>query len=244
MRPPKEQSESPVCPEDRESESDVPPSVGGQAPARKNSQGENAPGGPGGGDTPEIAAWVKRAQGGDRDAFERLVVEFQDRVWRRALYRIGDHDEASDLSQEVFLICFRKIDQFRGESKFWTWLCRIIDNQVKNRQGWLQRRGKGKTFSLDSPLGQEEGNERGWDPPDPAAGPRREAESHEAMGALDEKLGVLSAEHREVLLLRFSDGLSYEEIAETLAVSLGTVKSRINRARAELRTLMADFLED
>ena len=104
-------------------------------------------------DEPEIAQWVREAQGGDREAFESLIGHFQDRVWRRALYRIRDHDEAYDVAQEVFLICFRKIHQFRGESKFWTWLSRIVDNQVKNRQGWLQRRGKGRTYSLDSPPG-------------------------------------------------------------------------------------------
>lgn len=190
-----------------------------------------------------VPRWVEQAQGGDGEAFERLVVHFQDRVWRRALYRIGDHEEAYDVAQEVFVLCFRKIHQFRGESKFWTWLCRIVDNQVKNRQGWLHRRGKGKTFSLDRPLGGDEDDKRRWDPPDPGADPRRQAEGREAMQALQDSLGSLSEAHREIVLLRFSDGLSYEEIGETLELSLGTVKSRINRARAELRDLMGDHLE-
>lgn len=196
-------------------------------------------------DTEEVDLWVKQAQAGEREAFERLLVHFQDRVWRRAMYRLRDADEAEDLAQEVLLLCFRKIHQFRGESKFWTWLCRIVDNQVKNRIGWLQRRGKGKTYSLDAPMLDEDGGENNllWEPPDQSADPRREAEGREAVAQLNQCLESLTPDHREILLLRFSDELSYEEIAAKLDVTLGTVKSRINRARAELRTLMSDYLE-
>jgi RNA polymerase sigma-70 factor (ECF subfamily) len=194
-------------------------------------------------DPEEVDLWVKQAQEGDREAFERLIVHFQDRVWRRAMYRIRDADEAEDLAQEVFLLCFRKIHQFRGESKFWTWLCRVVDNQVKNRIGWLQRRGRGKTYSLDAPIAGEDGDSPlAWDPPDQGADPRREAEGRESVMKLNDSLEQLTADHREILLLRFSDELSYEEIAAKLDVTLGTVKSRINRARAELRALMAEFL--
>jgi RNA polymerase sigma-70 factor (ECF subfamily) len=156
---------------------------------------------------------------------------------------LGDHDEAYDVAQEVFLTCFRKIHQFRGEARFWSWLCRIVDNHVINHRGWQERRGRSKTFSLDQPPSADPDAVRGWDPPDPSADPRREAQDHEAMAALDRNLGELGADHREILLLRFADGLSYEEIAEHLQISLGTVKSRINRARAELRARMKDHLD-
>ena len=172
-----------------------------------------------------------------------MILHFQDRVWRRALYRLRDHEEASDLAQEVFLICFRKIHQFRGESRFWTWLCRIVDNQVINRQGWLHRRGKGRTYSLDNPVGNQGEETPGWDPPDLGASPRRQAESRQSMEILGRCLNELSDDHREILLLRFADDLSYEEIAETLEASLGTVKSRLNRARAELRAAAGPLLE-
>lgn len=198
----------------------------------------------GGGDDPEILQWIQDARRGDAAAFERLIESHQDRVWRRALYRLGDHDEAADVTQEVLVLCFRKLDQFRGESRFWTWLARIVDNQVKNRRAWLDRRGSGRTFSLDAPPeGAEEDGRGPMEAPDPGPDPRRIAENRESIEALERCLGLLSEDHREVLLMRFSSGLSYEEIAAELELSLGTVKSRINRARAELRTLMAGHLE-
>lgn len=195
-------------------------------------------------DDPEVGWWIHRARYGDREAFERLILHFQERVWRRALYRLGDHDEAHDLAQEVFLTCFRKLHQFRGDAKFWSWLGRITDNHVKNRFAWLKRRGRDKTFSLDAPLGEDEDAPPGYDPPDPGAGPRKEAQDREGVEMLNRHMGALSADHREILLMRFSDGLAYEEIAERLEISLGTVKSRINRARAELRERMKDYLDE
>lgn len=190
-----------------------------------------------------VLALVRLAQGGNRQAMEDLIRLYQDRVWRRARYRIGDPDEASEVAQEVFLICFRKLNQFRGESHFWTWLARITDNQVRNRLGWWRRRRQAQTFSLQELWqGDEEETQQEWDPPDPAPSPRQQAAGREVVGALEAKLGELSPEHREVLLLRFADGLSYEEIAEQLEVELGTVKSRINRARAELRQKMERYL--
>jgi RNA polymerase sigma-70 factor, ECF subfamily len=239
---PAEQSDPPACPSERDAGKDASPTD----PARRLLEFSLPVIPPPDQEPEEVELWVKQAQDGDRDAFERLIVHFQDRVWRRAMYRLRDADEAEDLAQEVLLLCYRKIHQFRGESKFWTWLCRIVDNQVKNRIGWMQRRGKGKTFSLDAPLQGDDGADSNlhWEPPDPAADPRREAEGHEAVDRLNASLESLTADHREILLLRFSDELSYEEIAARLEITLATVKSRINRARAELRTLMRDILED
>ncbi len=231
----REQTKPPACPEGQAGRDE-------SASVERHDPSVSRDGSSSGGDTPEVVRMVSHAQKGDRDAFEWLILEYQDRVWRRALYRLRDHDEAYDLAQEVFLICFRKIGQFRGESKFWTWLSRIVDNLVKNRQAWLIRRGSNKTVSLDAPMNPEE-SEQTWDAPDPSPGPRHKAENREAMSALDQNLDRISPDHREVLLLRFADGLAYEEIAETLQLSIGTVKSRINRARAELRELMTEHLE-
>lgn len=242
MDRPAEQSEPLACPQDRDAEERAPEAVPSRADISLRLAAASLPDN----DSEEVDHWVKLAQTGDREAFEHLIVHFQDRVWRRAMYRLRDADEAEDLAQEVLLLCFRKIHQFRGESKFWTWLCRIVDNQVKNRIGWLQRRGKGKTYSLDAPIAGDDGEDSTlqWDPADQSADPRREAEGREAVLKLNECMESLTADHREILLLRFSDELSYEEIAAKLDITLGTVKSRINRARAELRTLMADYLQE
>lgn len=191
----------------------------------------------------EIVRLVAAAQDGDTAAFEELVRVFQDRVWRRAMYRLRDEDEANDLAQEVFLTCFRKIHQFRGEAKFWTWLCRIVDNLAINRISWLKRRGKDRTYSLDAGPSPDEDDTRRWDPADTGADPRREVEGREAVENLNRCMSQLSEEHREILLLRFAEQLSYDEIARTLEISDGTVKSRISRARAELRSLMAEYLD-
>lgn len=188
--------------------------------------------------------WVQRAQRGEREAFEALLGHFQDRVWRRALYRLGDRDEAEEVVQEVFILCFRKIAQFRGEASFWSWLARIVDNQVHNRRDWLRRRGKGKTFSIHTMLKREDEEDTAYDPPDPGPDPRRLASGREAVDALEQAMGQLSEDHREILLLRFADDMPYEAIAEALEISTGTVKSRINRARSELRKLMQSHLEE
>jgi RNA polymerase sigma-70 factor (ECF subfamily) len=189
-------------------------------------------------DHARVEALVRDAQEGDRIAMERLLETFQDRVWRRALYRLGDQDEAWEVTQDVFIICFRKLRQFRGDAQFWTWLARIVDNQVKNRLAWWRRRGRSVTFSLNTLGPGDRDEEKAWDPPAEQPSPRSQAAARQELGQLDEAMSGLSEEHREVLLLRFSDDLSYEEIADALEVSLGTVKSRINRARAELRRLM------
>ncbi len=206
-------------------------------------QTASAPGS-GGGDEAAVVAWIEAAQKGDREAMERLIGHFQDRVWRRVLYRIGDADEAWDVAQEVFVLCFRKIGQYRGEARFWTWLARIVDNQVLNRLDWLKRRGRSVTFSLSELAGDEDDSGRPWEPPDGAPSPRQQAAASQAMDALNAALNKVGEDHRQILLMRFSDQLSYEEIAETLEISIGTVKSRINRARAELRKLMEPVWEE
>ena len=178
---------------------------------------------------------------------EALLTTFQDRVWRRALYRLGDHDEAWEVVQDVFVICFRKIGQFRGESQFWTWLARVVDNQVKNRLAWWRRRGRSVTFSLEELGGgggasEHDGAEKAWEPPSTEPSPRRQAAARQEVALLEGAMAKLSEERREILLLRFADELSYEEIAESLQISMGTVKSRVSRARADLRQLMKDVL--
>ncbi len=203
-----------------------------------------APSGPLPGDLAgEEAELIVAAQGGDLDAFDTLVRRHQDRVYNQAWRLLGDHDEASDLSQEVFVRVFRKIHLYRGDAAFSTWLYRVTHNLAKNRWKQMQRQGRGKTISLDQPLGSEDDSDRTLEQPDTAPGPRQEAEGREMLAHMDRELQHLSLEHREVLILRFVENLSYDEIAKVLHANLGTVKSRICRARQELRQRMEPHLE-
>lgn len=187
---------------------------------------------------------IEAAKGGDLDAFDSLVRRNQDRVYNHAWRLLGDHDEANDLAQEVFIRAYRKLHLYRGEAAFSTWLYRITSNLAKNRWKQMKRRGAHRTISLDQPLpGSDEDDSRPLEQPDTAPSPRQEAEGREMVGHLEEAMQSLSLEHREVLILRFVEHLSYEEIADRLEANLGTIKSRISRARSELRERMEKHLD-
>jgi RNA polymerase sigma-70 factor (ECF subfamily) len=190
-------------------------------------------------DAPLIAA----AQAGDLEAFDTLIRRHQDRVYNQAWRLLGDHDEASDLAQEVFVRVFRKLHLYRGDAAFSTWLYRVTHNLAKNRWKQMERQGRSRTISLDAPSPHDD-DDRPLDKPDTAPGPRAEAEGREMLGHLQRELLELGFEHRQVLLLRFVENLSYEEIAEALDANLGTVKSRICRARQELRERMGRYLDE
>lgn len=184
---------------------------------------------------------VERCKAGDSQAFDELICAHQDRVLNIAFRLMGNYEEALDLTQEVFLNCFRKIANFKGDSALSTWLYRITVNTAKNRWKYQQSRGINRTTSLDAPM-EADDEERVKQFPDSQPTPRKVATDREAMAFLEEHLQALNEEHREVLVLRYVDELSYEEIAEILKLSLGTVKSRIHRARNELRDVMHEFL--
>ncbi|MGB9691718.1 MAG: RNA polymerase sigma factor [Candidatus Sumerlaeaceae bacterium] len=184
---------------------------------------------------------VARCKAGDKLAFDELISAHQERVFNVAYRLMGNYDEALDLTQEVFLNCFRKIGTFKGDSALSTWLYRITVNTAKNRWKYQQSRGINRTDSLDAP------NDNDSDKPlseyaSPVPGPSEVASGREAMNRFEDCLQQLPPEYREVLVLRYIEELPYERIAEILRISLGTVKSRIHRARAELRELMRDYL--
>jgi RNA polymerase sigma-70 factor (ECF subfamily) len=184
---------------------------------------------------------VARCKAGDKLAFDELVAAHQERVFNVAYRLMGNYDEALDLTQEVFLNCFRKISTFKGDSAVATWLYRITVNCAKNRWKYQQSRGLNRTDSLDAPL-QSDDEKSLMEYPSPAPGPSDVATDREQQLRFEEAIQKLAPEYREALVLRYVEELSYEQIAEILRVSLGTVKSRIHRARAELRQLMRDYL--
>ena len=180
------------------------------------------------------AALVERCAAGDESACAELVASHQRMVFGLALHLLGDRDEALDLSQEVFLRVFRTISSFRGQSALRTWIYRIVVNQARNRQRWWRRRHRSEQVSLDEHLQQFGDMESVAD-----MAPDRLLASKETAARIWQALDRLPFDQRTALILREVDGLRYEEIAFSLGVAVGTVKSRLTRARQALR---ADLL--
>ena len=179
--------------------------------------------------------FLERLRRGEVAAFEQLVAEHTNDVYA-LLYRLtSDPEEARDLAQETFLRAFQSISRFRGDANLKTWIYRIAVNQARNRWRWWRRRKRDLTVSLDAtddrhsqPLGATLRN-------DDAVDPEQETLAKEREGQLREALLSLRRSYREAVILRDVEGFSYEEVAATLQISIGTVKSRISRGRMEMR---------
>jgi RNA polymerase sigma-70 factor (ECF subfamily) len=167
---------------------------------------------------------IERCRAGDEQACEELVRQYQDRVFA-LIYRItGDAERVEDIAQEVFLRAFRSLKKFRGGSSFYTWLYRITVNTTLNA---LRASSRRQETSLEVDLGA--------DPVEAAAHRQGARRAKEATDQLDEQ-------YRAIVYLREIQGLSYEEIAEVVALPVGTVKSRLFRARQNLKELLKDLL--
>ena len=177
------------------------------------------------------AALVQRCTEGDESACADLVAEHQRMVFQLALNLLGDRDEALDLSQEVFLRVFRTIHRFRGQSSLRTWIYRIAVNQARNRHRFWRRRHRADQVSLDQHLA-----DHGDLISVVQATPERVLAQKELATQLNQALDGLPFDQRIAIVLREIDGLSYEEIAYSLGVAVGTVKSRLTRARQALRS--------
>jgi RNA polymerase sigma-70 factor (ECF subfamily) len=177
------------------------------------------------------AALIERCAGGDEQACAELVATHQRMVFTLALHLLGNRDEALDLSQEVFLRVFRTLASFRGQSALRTWIYRIVVNQARNRQRWWRRRHLSEQVSLDEHI------RLFGDTMESKADvlPDRLLASKETASRIWEALDRLPFDQRTALILREVDGLRYEEIAFSLGVAVGTVKSRLTRARQALR---------
>jgi RNA polymerase sigma-70 factor (ECF subfamily) len=178
-----------------------------------------------GGDPPGLLA---RLRAGDPRAFEELVIGYQHRVFGVALRMLGNRAEAEEIAQEVFLRAHRAVADFRGEARLGTWLYGIASRLCLNRLASPDRRmGRGDAILADMTAAT----------PDAAA----ELERAELDAALRTAIAELPEERRLVLVLRDVEGLSYEQIAEALAVDPGTVRSRLHRARMQLKEKLERF---
>ncbi len=179
---------------------------------------------------------VRRCAAADELACAELVTTHERMVYQLAYHLLGTREEALDLSQEVFLRVFRTMGAFRGQSSLRTWIYRIVINQASNRQRWWRRRRQSDQVSLDQHM-QVHG-----ELPQRAdiAAPDRLLARKEAAARLWQAMDRLPFDQRTAVVLREFDGLSYEEIAFSLDIAVGTVKSRLTRARQALR---ADLVE-
>lgn len=176
---------------------------------------------------------------GDETAYELLVTHFQQPVFSLVQRLIEDHNEASDVTQEVFLKIFRSVGQFRGDSSLKTWIYRIAVNEAYNRRRWFGRHKKPET-ELES---QEPGRGHLDHLHDRSRSPYDLVLNEEWKSAIEKALAGLNPAFRSAVVLRDLEDLSYEEIADVLDISLGTVKSRILRGRESLRRALIDQFE-
>lgn len=188
------------------------------------------------GQPPADEVLVKAAREGDTAAFEVLVTRYERKVYSLAYRYSGDPDDARDLAQEAFLKAFVALKGFRGGSSFSTWIYRITANVCLDAMRSRRRR---PTVSLDRPLAAGDGDMK-WQVPDGSVDPGEVVERRELQAAVQRAITRLSPEHRMVLVLRDLQDLSYEEVAGVLGLNLGTVKSRLNRARLALRDHLAE----
>jgi RNA polymerase sigma-70 factor, ECF subfamily len=191
------------------------------------------------------AVLVRRCRQGDSSALTRLIVKYQDRIYNTILKICGNPDDAAELTQETFVKVIEHMDSFRGSSTFYTWLFRIAVNLSYNH---CRRRVKIATVSLDAVSGDSEfGSAKAqlgaWLADERVADPAVLAQNREVIHILTQCLARIDDDHRVVLVLRDIEGMSYAEIAEALEVELGTVKSRLSRARAQLREVMETALQ-
>lgn len=185
---------------------------------------------------------IRRLQQRDERAFEEMVRLYQHKVYNLVYRMLGNQHEAEDVAQEVFVTVFKAIGTFRGEAKFSTWLYRIAANHCKNRMKYLGRRFHKATGELD------EAAERELQEAQPSAmrphtdGPDAVLEGLELERTVQAGIAQLDEEHRVLVILRDVEDLSYEEIASITGLELGTVKSRLHRARNQLKDYMAKLL--
>jgi RNA polymerase sigma-70 factor (ECF subfamily) len=191
-------------------------------------------------ETPSDLDLVQRVKNGDKEAFNLLVLKYQRKVGRLVRRLVNNSDEADDVVQDAFIKAYRALPQFRGDSAFYTWLYRIAVNTAKNH---LVSRGK-RPISL-SELTSNDPEQESFEPADVTVDsntPEAELMSRQVAEAVNRSVAALPEELRTALCLREIDGLSYEEIAEAMNCPIGTVRSRIFRAReavaAELRPLL------
>ncbi|MBN1628010.1 MAG: sigma-70 family RNA polymerase sigma factor [Deltaproteobacteria bacterium] len=186
-------------------------------------------------------ALIRAFHKGENYAFDALVMRYKDRIFNLCLRFLGDSHEAEDTSQDVFLKAFKSLNNFRFESSFYTWLYRIAVNSCKNRVKSLWYRFRKNEAWTENSEGSLEGSQfefMAYSNENPVAS----LENKEMMNALQKAINTLPSDQKSVVILRDIEGLSYEEITDITGFKLGTLKSRLSRARHSLREKLGDII--
>lgn len=181
------------------------------------------------------AAIVRKVLGGDANAFETLVLEYEKNVYNIALRMTGNSEDAADMTQEAFIKAYNSLQSFRGDSKFSVWLYRIVSNVCLD---FLRSKNRRPTVSLS--VEDDDGEDAQLDVADESQSPELLLDRKLTRDSVRRGLDSLPPGYRQILLLREIQGLSYDEIAQALSLEVGTVKSRIFRARKRLCTFLID----
>ncbi len=190
-------------------------------------------------DEPTDRELVMNYQRGDEKAFNALVERHQQRAFNIAFGLLREREDALEVAQDAFVRAYRALKDFRGESSFTTWLYRITVNLAHNKSRWHRVRHAGAHVSLDAPADASESDgPRAVELSDPSYAPDRSAMVNEEVKLIEAAMKKLGKKSREILVLRNVENLAYDEIAKVLGCNIGTVKSRIARAREELRAAM------
>ena len=177
----------------------------------------------------EEAQVIERVLSGDINAYEQLVTQYEKSVYNLALRMTDNPEDAADMAQEAFIKAYNSLSSFRGDSKFSVWLYRIVSNVCLD---FLRKQSRRPSVSLS--VEDDDGEDVQLDVPDDSMSPELQLERKLTRESVREGLKQLPEDYRQILLLRELQGLSYDEIAETLDIGVGTVKSRIFRAREKL----------
>mgnify|MGYP001204890668 CR=1 FL=1 len=186
-------------------------------------------------------AWIAEFLAGDRPAFDKLVLRYQDRVFNLCFRMLGNREDADDCAQEVFVKAYRSLDRFRFDSEFSTWLYTIAVNTCRNHLKSAAFRFGRKAVRLNSADGTEDGD-RFPDVADPAPSALTQMEQKERDMLVQRAVNALPRDAREMIVLRDIEGLAYEDIARITGYNPGTVKSKLSRARDRLRDALKQVL--
>lgn len=183
---------------------------------------------------------LDRARNGDLDAYNQLVLKYQERIFAKVFSMLRNSQDAEEITQDTFIRAHRALPTFRGNASFSTWIYQIGTNLARNRYWYWRRRKRDESMSLDADLGEDAGATLHDILSDGAQGPGHEAQQNEFVKKVADCMEQLKPEHALILTMRNIQNMSYDDIAEELGLSIGTVKSRINRAREALRELIGD----